>query len=587
MGLFGHFFSRPSACERNESRAWTPLGQTKSDGVNHHQGRVLLKEIGPDELVQMQSNSTCNEQASPPAHREQEPEPKGLSVRMGMDHTEGVSKDSSADFRRSTRGSRPLASFVTLLRPRKSRRWKSQLAASEQPDRCAVENASDRDHLCAASDNPGGHQSANIRNAFQCYNKFQEPSEARQVSDRTLHSHTSDLTSVTVCRHPSKCASKPIALVHQEHGQQNVFGEPEEPCGRLSSCNPFLELSMTRSSSATQASSQNNNLNREFTHIAGMFAKNENPFDQPYFRDYGSVSLVSSSRTVSRDSTWSFHIDRHTAVVAFNELAPQIHLDPLVIDPCATGGGDGSAVPASSTPDVFCTGGDLKLAARTYEYFANQVLSAEKVHDPIEMTVRRGEMPTDLIGVLDHDASRQRSLQVLSVGWVFKALVAGLPGGVLGSGQLYRILVHIYYGRIPRGGNEPRLGCVGGLCPQGQTQIEAMVLAILALTTPMQLNLICAFFGLCALLLEETARGGAVTELPGRVVLNLERLGHVLGPLLTADGGEGGQDTFRAIEREIESQRVMTMLIGSWPRINRQVRTWQESRIGGRRQPES
>lgn len=220
------------------------------------------------------------------------------------------------------------------------------------------------------------------------------------------------------------------------------------------------------------------------------------------------------------------------------------------------------------------------MAARMYEYFADQVLSAEKVNDKIEITVRRGEMPVDLIGVLDHKASRKPSLQVLSVGWVFKALLAGLPGGILGSGQLYRILVSICYGRIAEGGHEPDSSCVGGPPPHGHTKIQAIGLAVLALTTPMQLNLICAFFGLCAMLAYETERaneleghGDGVSITPGQ--LSVERLGHILGPLLTPDGGEEGQDTFRAIEREIESQRVMTMLIGGWYMINRQLRVWQ------------
>ncbi|GAB1196884.1 hypothetical protein APSETT444_006163 [Aspergillus pseudonomiae] len=299
--------------------------------------------------------------------------------------------------------------------------------------------------------------------------------------------------------------------------------------------------------------------------MAGIFAKCGNPFDQESFRDHENLSLVSSSRTVSRDSTWSLHIDRHTAAIAFNELAARLHLDPLDLVQCYP-----DKVPALSTPEVFCNEGDLKMAARIYDYFAKQVLSAENVRDRIETTVRRGELPIDLIGMFDHGASHKFSSQVLSVGWVFKALLAGLPGGILGSARLYRVLVNICYGRIAER-NKSNGDGGGGLSPPGHTKLQAIGLAVLALTTPMQLNLICAFFGLCAMLQYETERAGVVDELGGDAgrsgltfgLSSVERLGHVLGPLLTpdgGDGGDGGQDTFRAIEREIENQRYPAFL---------------------------
>ncbi|KAF7589182.1 hypothetical protein BBP40_004670 [Aspergillus hancockii] len=368
-----------------------------------------------------------------------------------------------------------------------------------------------------------------------------------------------------------------------------------------------------------------------------MADEKENPFEQEYLSDHQSVSLQSSSRTVSRDSVWSVHIDKHAVAIAFNELATAIHLDPLALNKhdeteegfsyvvapvdgtflakeneplrrrdrvleslARLGGHSFLSLPVEFAPgtlrlptcfvatisylkcsDVFCNAGDSKLAARTYEYFANHVLSAEKEQDQIEMTVRRGEMPLDLIGILDRGASRQPALQMLSVAWVFKALLAGLPGGVLGSAQLYRLLVSICYGRTIEGDNEARRDCASGLSPQGQTRVQAMGLAVLALTTPMQLNLICAFFGLCAMLVYETelvsehGDSGSPCHGINPGLLSVERLGRVLGPLLTPERGVCDQDTFRAIEREIESQRVMTMLIASWYNINRLLRQWQ------------
>lgn len=343
MRLFGSIFSKSPICGSSESRTWTLVGEALSDCVSDHPDTILFGEIDHRELVLTKTNSTCNEpvreghsdllgQARPPAHIEEGSPAKGLLLHTGTDITKGASMKSSSDVQCSVRGSRRLAGFVTLLRPLKSRRRKSKLCASEQPNTCAVEDANDRDNMCTVRNTIGGHRSADVREVFRCYNNPKEPYEDRKASDRTIHSHTSDLTSVTVCHNPSKRASTPIALIHRESARQNPFNEPVEPSDRLSSCNPFLEPSMTTTGSARRASSQYSDINHEFAHIAGMVAKNENPLD------YGAISLVSSSRTVSRDSTWSLHIDRHTAAVAFNELAPQIRLDPLVLSNCSEAG---------------------------------------------------------------------------------------------------------------------------------------------------------------------------------------------------------------------------------------------------------
>ncbi|EHA28004.1 hypothetical protein ASPNIDRAFT_225595 [Aspergillus niger ATCC 1015] len=167
---------------------------------------------------------------------------------------------------------------------------------------------------------------------------------------------------------------------------------------------------------------------------------------------------------------------------------------------------------APTVRNVFVDAGDPKLAARTYDYYANQVHSAEKQQDKIQMT--------------------------------------------------------------------------GGLSPRGYVKVKAMSLAILALSDSMQLNLICGVFGLSALLLHETQRlielerqgfrGSVCRASIGSGLLNLDRLSGVLAPLLTErEGEETHEDTFRAIQREIEGQRVAAMLIGSWRGVSRQLRIWE------------
>ncbi|PIG80656.1 hypothetical protein AARAC_007775 [Aspergillus arachidicola] len=685
MGLFS-LFSKSSTSE-SSARTWTLAGHGKLSDARHRQYAGLPCDMGHDVSIGTGSNSACEEQSreghsnslrqeKPQAQHEQTPFLKDFSSHIGTNDTKIASLDAAANSPHLIKGS---GRFVTLLRFRKSRRWKSQFRTPELHDEYAARNPGCCAHICTVGDDTGDHRSANGRRLLQDHKNLLGPFEDRKASDRTTLSHKSDLTSVTVSHHSSKRTLTPIAFFHKENVRQSPFDELGEPCRRVSSYYPILEPSTTTTSSATQASSYCGDMNPEIAHLAGMLARSGNPFDQESFRDHETYH--SSPRL-------------EPAAAAFNELAAQIHLDPLDLDNYESDKGFGPAAPVNdpnvigdneplrrrdrvlsrirvmrstlhmkaqpavthtrtlrrmktfanfssrscelsalkgrslenlarlgghsflsfpvefapailrlptcfvatisylryfglSTPEVFCNTGDLKTAARIYNHFARQVLSAENVHDRIEVTVRRGEMPVDLIKILDHDTSRECSSQVLSVGWVFKALLAGLPGGILGSARLYRILVSICYGRIAES-NERNGGCGGGLSHPGHTKLQAISLAVLALTTPMQLNLICAFFGLCAMLLYETERASEVDELGGDVgrsglILSVERLGHVLGPLLTPDGGDGGQDTFRAIEREVENQRVMTMLIGSWCSINRQLRLWQNQESVARR----
>lgn len=242
-------------------------------------------------------------------------------------------------------------------------------------------------------------------------------------------------------------------------------------------------------------------------------------------------------------------------------------------------------VAAPTVRHVFFDIGDSKEAARLYDRFAEQVLSAEREAEQIEMTMRSNEMPLgmDTLGQLGSPAKNES--QVLAMASVFKALLAGLPGGILGSSNLYRALVDICYGRFSEKQLKSTDTCLVGLSAIEAAKIKLITLAILALTDHMQLELVCAVFGLCAVLLHETERkvetrrqrhpqGIQASFLSG--LLNLERLGRVMGPLLTESGHEGHRDSFRNVEREIESGQVAVMLIENWRDVSRQLRVWEQ-----------
>ncbi|KAJ9296431.1 hypothetical protein DTO271G3_5129 [Paecilomyces variotii] len=238
---------------------------------------------------------------------------------------------------------------------------------------------------------------------------------------------------------------------------------------------------------------------------------------------------------------------------------------------------------APKARNMFLDYGDLKAAARMYDHYANQVLSAEKEKIKIDVTMRECNLPSDSVGS-DKDYLFNEGFHVRSVGCVFKQLLAGLPGGILGSTELYRTLVDIYERRFFDAEVDSSESRLGGMSSAASMRIKVITLAILALTSEMQLALICAVFGLCTLLLHETERlvetekqmmseTCAGASLAG--LLDMEHLARVFGPLLTSAATSASHDPFLDIEREIQGERVAVMLIENWRSVSRQLRVWE------------
>lgn len=218
-----------------------------------------------------------------------------------------------------------------------------------------------------------------------------------------------------------------------------------------------------------------------------------------------------------------------------------------------------------------------------YDHYANQVLSAEKEKYKIDMTMRECNLPSDSAGS-DRDYLFNGGFHVHSVGCVFKQLLAGLPGGILGSAELYRTLVDIYERRFFDAEVDSSESRLAGISSAASMRIKVIALAILALTSEMQLALICAVFGLCAVLLHETERLIEIerqtlkTESSGANLaglLDLEHLARVFGPLLTSTSESTSHDAFLNVEREIQGERVAVMLIENWRSVSRQLKVWE------------
>ncbi|KGO70732.1 Rho GTPase activation protein [Penicillium expansum] len=203
------------------------------------------------------------------------------------------------------------------------------------------------------------------------------------------------------------------------------------------------------------------------------------------------------------------------------------------------------------TPEIFIQSGDLKTAIRLYDHFASQVLEVEKDESKISLTMRVVAMPQ----------LREDSAPVLSVAWALKAVLAGLPNGILGSVRLYQVLREMYYHSIPNQSHQLRVpDCISDASPMTAARVQLMCLALIALAPEMQRDLICAVFGLLSLLANAETN---VQDQPGMELRdpvaspNFHELVRVFGPLLLGPRGqEDREGASTEVEKEIDDQRV-------------------------------
>ena len=228
-------------------------------------------------------------------------------------------------------------------------------------------------------------------------------------------------------------------------------------------------------------------------------------------------------------------------------------------------------VPAGlNTPEIFVQPGDLKVAIRLYEHFASQVLEAEKDESKISLTMRVVAMPQ----------LREDSAPVLSVAWALRAVLAGLPNGILGSVRLYRILRAMYYHSTPNQAHLLRVpDCISEASPTTAARVQLICLALIALAPEMQRDLICAVFGLLSLLVNVETDQDPGMELRDPVASpNFHELARVFGPLLLGARGQSNDEGISVVEREIEEQRVAGLLLNNWHFIHRQLQHWTKER---------
>ncbi|KAJ5152253.1 hypothetical protein N7492_010548 [Penicillium capsulatum] len=214
----------------------------------------------------------------------------------------------------------------------------------------------------------------------------------------------------------------------------------------------------------------------------------------------------------------------------------------------------------STVPDLFSEPGDIKTATRLYDHFASQVLSAEKEEAKIAMTMRVIAMPS----LDDPDPT-----VVLSVGWVLKALLAGLPDGILGSDRLYQALVSIFRADL-----------------EIVERIRLVTLAIVALTSEMQCALVCAVFALLTALLptgqdpsisaipRDPEHADGIPDRPVAPCLQADRLFELFGPLLLGTSTHRDPTVQPNVQRAYEELLVVRLVQTHWREVSGQLRGW-------------
>ncbi|GFG04577.1 hypothetical protein IFM5058_01995 [Aspergillus udagawae] len=711
MGLFDTFFR---ASEQGNERtlegrqSWTWVHRTRAGAVTHaaHRTNPSLKQVS-NEQGTIGTDTTNDGHCSKKYHVD-EPESNAASAgSLEQALTSGDSDPSSkyscfktdsqqvfTESQHPVAGSKGLAGFMTSLRSRKPRHRKSlmRLGGRARQNDCTLHVA----RTISSNEDSGIDKDAH------------EHQESRKASDKTLESVNSDLTTETVCRHPSRKTSNPISLIERACVYENPFDEVEESPQLEAVSNPFTDRFKAASRSSRDSSSNYSLTDSQKPQNLHVYKRSRRPVICTDLDIMENLSREGSLRSLPisclDDGNWSDVFDRRKAAIAFNDLAIKLNFKPLPLSNTKRqGGGDCShahptsvsrpcdsarglprrrdriirrirtvrstfhlkaqsmpqerrlrrmktfanlsycsyrmdslagktletlarlgghsflAYPGDFAPtalklpvcfvatatylrcrgplvrDLFFDPGDLGAAAQIYGYFATQVVSSEREQDKIHITMGSGEMPSELMSILSSIQSQRHSTHILSVGWVFKCLLAGLPGGILGSKHLYSALLDIYIKtpslddklNSPDQKLKRTRSCLGGLTQARYTRIKAIGLAILALAGPMQLELMCAVFGLCAFYVHETRRiveyerhgyktGVGKLEFVTRSQI-LEGLGQVFGPLLTDQGPEEGAydpETLRILE--MNRMYVAMMLIANWRAVSRQLRVWED-----------
>ena len=173
-----------------------------------------------------------------------------------------------------------------------------------------------------------------------------------------------------------------------------------------------------------------------------------------------------------------------------------------------------------TAPGIFRVPGQLSTINALYDYYSNRFLNYSNIDDPdkIQSTVGTGDLPAHI------------EFTVHDVASLLKKILLGLPGGLLGSLSLFKVICSIDT-KVRRGPEQSEADFIA-------FKARLVALAISSVTSDHCFSLICAILGLAALIgheSEKVANERPSNYGPSPELMGYRALGVVLGPLLLGD----------------------------------------------------
>lgn len=253
--------------------------------------------------------------------------------------TDGMPSSRSGTSRRARlrhKSSRGLAAVKRFLRHGKSTLRQSSLdeeGKQAQSTAAAVAAGDTQDRVPADApkilDDPWAPRMAAVNESAIRTSSPREPSDPRKVSDKTVLSESSDKTTMTVCRRPSRRVSSPITTVDSNYIYPNEFEDPK-PATVSRSYEPDLHAHPPRVSSSVYSDDFSSHDVTLSTHPSQRSSSQMIYQRSPPPKSNLSLETL-SQRLFSDVSTQSGQYRQQRAAREFNRLASSLRLYPLVL----------------------------------------------------------------------------------------------------------------------------------------------------------------------------------------------------------------------------------------------------------------
>lgn len=233
---------------------------------------------------------------------------------------------------------------------------------------------------------------------------------------------------------------------------------------------------------------------------------------------------------------------------------------------------------------LYVNDGNPGVVHALYHHFAKHTLGVVKEKDSIDQTTRSVEFPVNILKMDGH--LRSNNDYLYDVTTLLRQLLSEIPDGILGSKYLFHVLKQIHGHRFAEAKVDKDPGreeYIHGAPLTTGAKVRMITLALLAMTSDLQLELICAVFGLLSMTEDESAfREFYHTRVvhPGRRYCGMctgyprnDILASAFAPILA---GFDGSDVLRKPTKLTQgpAEDVVQMMITQWKLITLQMRQW-------------